>query len=280
MTGAKARGYISTIASYVGGRQLKVTCLGSGSSGNCILVQARGHALLVDVGLSARKISTALQERGVILSDLEAILLTHEHSDHVAGLPVLMRSCPAPVLANADTLAEVQRRTRRPDYCALPTGAARTIGPFEVISFPVSHDAVAPVGYVIEAEGARITVATDLGCASSVAIEAMSQSDLIVLEANHDVHRLVTGPYPHHLKRRILGENGHLSNAQAADMICEALNTREQTYWLAHLSRTNNTRQVALEGVSDCLAAEGLRTSIFVAERDRPSLVWEGGQAL
>ncbi len=229
----------------------------------------------MDVGLSARKISMALQDRGVSPADLEAVFLTHEHSDHVAGLSVLMRSYHAPVLANADTLAEVQRRTRRPDYRTLPTGTALTLGPFDVVSFPVSHDAVSPVGYVIEADGARITVATDLGCASDAAIEAMSQSDLIVLEANHDVHTLVTGPYPHHLKRRILSENGHLSNAQAADMICEALNTRQQTYWLAHLSRTNNTRQVALDGVSECLAAEGLRASIFVTERDRPSLEWE-----
>lgn len=204
--------------------------------------------------------------------------MTHEHSDHVSGLSVLSRTYHAAVFGNARTLAEVQQRTKRPEYSVLPTGDPRSIGPFEVVSFPVIHDAVEPVGYVIEADGVRVAVATDLGCSNPSVLEAMSLSDLVILEANHDVQRLVMGPYPAHLKRRILGEHGHLSNAQAADLICEALSTREQTYWLAHLSRTNNTHQLALAGITECLAEEGLRANVYVTERDHPSLTWELSQ--
>ena len=253
---------------------MKVTCLGSGSSGNSLLVQAGERALLVDAGLSATKLRLALEERGVPPGQLDAILITHEHADHVAGLRVFSRKHSAPVLANPSTLHHLLALAPKLETLPLHTGGTRSVGAFEVTSFPVSHDATEPVGYVIEAEGARITVATDLGRTSPEVLEAAREGDLVVLEANHDLEMLRWGPYPAYLKRRILSENGHLSNEQTAELICEALGTREQTFWLAHLSKTNNTKREAQEGVTGYLAAEGLRANVLVTERDRPSLVW------
>jgi phosphoribosyl 1,2-cyclic phosphodiesterase len=241
-----------------------------------LLVESSGgHALLVDAGLSGRKLATELTARGVTPGRLGAVLVSHEHSDHVSGLDVLCRRYKTTVICNQPTLDEVRRRAPKLRYEVLSTGQARTVGSFEVCSFPTNHDAAEPVGYIVEADGARVTVATDLGCTAPGLVEAAEGSDLVVLEANHDVEQLVCGPYPAHLKRRILSERGHLSNIQAADIICNALNTRRQTYWLAHLSRTNNTKEKAREGVTGYLAREGLATTVLVTDRDRPSLVWE-----
>ncbi len=272
LTASGWRGYI---ASKDGSVTLKVTCLGSGSSGNSLLVQADGHALLVDAGLPGTRLASALKERGVNPGDLQAVLVSHEHSDHVSGLDVLCRRYGSPVIGNEHTLSHMRKRAPRLEYRVSPTGSARSAGHFEISSFPTNHDAADPVGYVVAAGGARVTVATDLGCETPELLEAASLSDLVVIEANHDVHQLLQGPYPAHLKRRILSERGHLSNNQTAEIICNALNTRRQTYWLAHLSRTNNTKDKAVQGVVRYLANEGLVTTVLVTERDRPSLVWE-----
>lgn len=251
-----------------------VTCLGSGSSGNSILIQVAGRALLVDAGFSATRIGAALRERGVQPGDVEAVLISHEHSDHISGVDVFCRRYEAPLLSSPRTLAAMRPKGGRASTIVVRVGESRTLGPFDISSFPVTHDAVDPAGFLIEAAGSRVTVATDLGCVTPEVVEAASVADLVVVEANHDVEQLRLGPYPAHLKRRIMSPAGHLSNEQAGDLMCESLGTRSQTYWLAHLSRTNNTRTKALDGVTQYLATQGLRASVEVTERDRPSLVW------
>lgn len=255
--------------------RLRVTCLASGSSGNCLLIQHEERAIIIDAGLSARKLVAALGERGIRPGCLEAILITHEHADHVAGADVMSRRFGAPVMCNRPTLDEIERRFGRVDSVTLNTGEPRTIGAFEVVSFPITHDAAQPVGYMVECAGSKVTIATDLGCVTPELMYPVANSDLIVIEANHDVERLLGGPYPQHLKRRILSDQGHLSNRQSAELIASALSSRPQTFWLAHLSRTNNTKTKAREGVTGYLAREGLAPRVLITDRDKPSLVWE-----
>lgn len=259
----------------VEGNTLRVTCLASGSSGNCLLIQYDGRALLIDAGLSARKLATYLGERGVGPGMLDGILITHEHTDHVAGADLLSRRFEAPLISNPPTLAQLAARFGRVESRALLVGEVISVGEFEVGSFPVSHDAAQPVGYIVEAAGTRVALMTDLGSITPDVLAPVSRADLVVLEANHDVQRLVEGPYPAHLKRRILSERGHLSNGQAAELIAAALSSRPQTFWLAHLSRTNNTKTKAKQGVLGHLAREGLAPEVLVTDRDKPSLVWE-----
>lgn len=254
---------------------IRVTCLGSGSSGNCILIQHHGRALLVDAGFTASRLTQLLRERGVMPGDLDAVLVSHEHSDHIRGVDVLARRFGTTVVANDATLRRVPSPGRRFSSTVLPTGSTASIGSFEVASFPVSHDAAEPVGYLVGVGGYRVAVATDLGYGSRHVLEAVALADLAVLEANHDVEHLIGGPYPWHLKRRILSENGHLSNRQSAEIIADALTARRQTYWLAHLSRTNNTTSLAEQGVREFLDSHGLAADVAVLERDRPSLIWE-----
>ena len=123
--------------------------------------------------------------------------------------------------------------------------------------------------------GVRVTAMTDLGAMTPELVEPVSLSDLIVVEANHDTERLIAGPYPPHLKRRIMSDTGHLSNVQTAQLIASGHSSKPQTFWLAHLSRTNNTKTKAREGVREYLAREGLAPKILITDRDKPSLVWE-----
>ncbi len=207
--------------------------------------------------------------------DLDAILVSHEHSDHIRGVDVLARRFGTTVVANDATLRRVPSPGKRFSSMVLATGSAMSIGRFEVASFPVSHDAAEPSGYLVGVGGVQVAVATDLGYGSPHVLEAIALADLAVLEANHDVEHLIGGPYPWHLKRRILSESGHLSNRQSAEIIADALTTRQQTYWLAHLSRTNNTKSLAEQGVREFLDSHGLTADVAVLERDRPSLTWE-----
>ncbi len=253
-----------------------MTCLGSGSSGNSILIQHDGRAVLVDAGFSASRLLAGMGERGLRADALDAILVTHEHNDHVTGLEVLSRRTGAPVVANSATLSELRRRFDLPNAVPFRNGEPLSIGRMEVSSLPVSHDAEDPVGFLVAVEGCRIAVFTDLGCAATAEMATeMARSDLIVIEANHDTKRLLDGPYPWHLKRRILSDRGHLSNRQSAELIAQAVSNRPQTFWLAHLSRTNNTKRGARNDVRGFLASQGLVAQILIAERDRPSLVWE-----
>lgn len=271
---------------------MRVISLGSGSSGNTLLVEAgpQGRTkILVDAGLSSRVISERLSKVGVQLSYLSGVLVTHEHSDHIIGLPVMMKRHAIPVYTNSETHAAIQRsltsgiwRTdsgtllapeqgengvgtamngdadgvalRQEDVeratVVLPGGSHCLIGDIEVFSFPISHDAVAPCGYLLSAGGCRVCVVTDSGEVTPAMLEAMQHADLLVLESNHDRQRLLRGPYPYHLKQRILSPTGHLSNDQAAEAVLRTWRPDSVRWlWLAHLSRTNNTPKLALNSM-------------------------------
>jgi phosphoribosyl 1,2-cyclic phosphodiesterase len=328
---------------------MRVISLASGSSGNALLIEAgpRGRTkLLIDAGLSARLLTQRLQSVGVHLSQLQGVLVTHEHSDHVIGLPMLVKRYAIPVVADSRTLAVVEEGIRTGGWrtdsgkqvftkvedvaeseapcqtvafsqsitehmastqerlskremtsillettidhsrssiptVALPVGSHRIIGDVTVTSFPVSHDAVAPCGYLIQAGGCRVCVVIDSGEVTPVMLKLMQQADLLILESNHDRDRLRHGSYSWSLKKRILSSTGHLSNDQTADAVLRAWRTdRIRWLWLAHLSRTNNTPSLALDSMRVHLQAAHANLSHIHITALPPSMgpVWDSTQ--
>ncbi len=241
---------------------MRVVSLGSGSSGNALLIEAgpQGRtSILIDAGFQGRVLAERLRRAGIAPGGLAGILVTHEHIDHVLGLSYFMKRYAVPAIADPRTLSAIKQAfANEPgldapdviehDSSALPVGSHMTIGDIEVRSFPVSHDAVAPCGYLLSAGGCRVCIVIDTGEVTDVMLEAISQADLLVLESNHDRERLLRGPYPYHLKQRILSPSGHLSNDQAAGAVLRTWRSDGVRWlWLSHLSRTNNTPRLALE---------------------------------
>ena len=256
---------------------VRVVSLASGSSGNAFLVEAGEVVLLIDAGLSMRRLGQHLRQVGVELGEVQAVLLTHEHADHVAGLAMLSWRRRLPVVGNGATLeaADVDRSSAR----VLPTGGAMSLGALQVRSFALPHDSREAVGYCLEYEGTRVCLAADLGHVPETLKDYVKGSDLIILEANHDLESLIRGPYPRFLKSRIASEIGHLSNEQTADCLEEcagASSGKRQWVWLAHLSEVNNSPRTALRAVRDRLKGAGITSvDVQVARRDFVSLIWD-----
>ena len=257
---------------------LRVKSLASGSSANALLVESPSATLLVDAGLSARQLSALIREHCVFQSPLAAILITHEHSDHVTGADVLARQTGASLIATAGTLGAM-RIGAKADQQPLCPGSVRTVGPFEIYSFPVPHDAAEPVGYHIAYGDWRIGIATDLGHCSVHVREALRDTHLTVIEANHDRGRLAANrDYSAMLKKRISGDHGHLANEQTAELLQElAEASHDRWVWLAHLSQENNRPSIALAAIHRHfnLLHRALPFDLRVAERDRPSVEWD-----
>jgi len=259
---------------------MRVTSLGSGSGGNALLVEAgplRRTKLLVDAGLPIRVLSERLRQARIHPMQLSGVLLTHEHSDHVIGLPGLLKQCAPAVLSAPGTLAAMERLPLwdEPEmeklsisestiaYAValkrglqekllhpLPVGACSVIDDIEVLPFPVSHDAAEPCGYLLSAGGWHVGVVIDSGEVTPSMLDAMRHADLLILESNHDQDRLLRGPYPYYLKQRILSATGHLSNDQAAEAVLRTWRADSLRWlWLSHLSRTNNTPRLALKSM-------------------------------
>jgi phosphoribosyl 1,2-cyclic phosphodiesterase len=258
---------------------LRVWSLASGSSGNAFLVQGGRTTVLLDAGFSARVMKEKIAEVGVSPAAVEAIFLTHEHSDHVGGAGVTSRALGAPLIANEATLSAAANRVGPTEAIPLPTGAEICIGELTVRSFPVSHDAAEPVGYRFTCGGRSACYATDTGCLTPEIEEAMRGASLVVLESNHDVLRLARCDYAERLKSRILGDRGHLSNHAAGNALINLSQTdHPAVVWLAHLSRENNSPRLAMTSARSALR-EGRPENIrlAVAKRDVPSLHWDAG---
>jgi phosphoribosyl 1,2-cyclic phosphodiesterase len=244
---------------------MRVTSLGSGSTGNAFLVEAgpqRRTKLLVDAGLNWRAFLGRLRQVDVSPAQLQGVLVTHEHSDHIIGLPSLMYYYAIPAIADPHTLEAIEQvfasgmyhtdtdehLQRVPHYTTpFSVGSCCVIGDIKVRSFPVSHDAAAPCGYLLSAGGCRICIAIDSGEVTATMLEMMSQADLLIIESNHDLQRLLNGPYPYIVKQRILSNLGHLSNDQAAEAVLRTWRTDSIRWiWLSHLSLVNNTPEIAL----------------------------------
>lgn len=241
--------------------------LASGSEGNCLLLSAGGVHLLVDAGISARRIRQSLALLGLTPDDLAAVLVTHEHTDHTAGLATLLKNHPLPLYATGGTALCLRPRLPMLDRCLHPVsaGSVFSLGPVQVTVFPTSHDAGESVDYRIDCGGASVGILTDTGFVPEPAAAALTGVDLLVLESNHDVEWLLSGPYPYPLKQRILGQRGHLSNEDAAAFARRMAEGGTRRFVLAHLSRENNTPARALQVMTAALA--GLDAAVTVAPR-------------
>jgi len=333
---------------------MRVVSLGSGSSGNALLIEAGPNGrtkLLVDAGFSDRILRERLRSAGVTLSQIQGILITHEHADHILGLPTIMKRYATPVVADPRTLAAIEQiftagilrsesgalvsletepgvnpgdhlvindmasdhsvysrggvyprpgldrltldhpdpwddlhnrpHSAHPDYIYLAVGTRCMIGDIEVVSFPVSHDAVAPCGYLLSAGGCRVCVVIDSGEVTPTMLEAMNQADLLILESNHDRERLLRGPYSYPLKQRILSPTGHLSNDQAAEAVLRTWRTDAGRWlWLSHLSRTNNTPKLALQSMRTHIQEAGVNLGQIHISVLSPNMggVWDSTQ--
>ena len=249
----------------------------SGSSGNSMVVASGGASLLVDAGVSCKAILTALCQRQVELSSLRGILITHEHIDHVRGLKVLLKKLPLPVYASAGTLSCLLRDEMVPPGADLrEISRPCEIGGMEVAPFATPHDAAGPLGFVITtAEGEKLGIATDLGHITAEVDAALCGCGTVVLEANYDEHSLRTGAYPYYLKQRIASQWGHLSNAESAGQCLRLVDAGARNLVLCHLSKENNTPELAAGAIAQRLAQAGCRAGydylLQVASRSQPS---------
>ena len=246
---------------------LTVHILASGSEGNCLLVSGGGIHLLVDAGISTKRIVTGLEQLGLSPRDVTGVLLTHEHSDHTAGLATLTKQYQLPLYASGGTAnALCARIPGAADVVkVIPRQGTLSFGEMVVTVFPTSHDAAESVDYRFDCGGAAAGVLTDTGFVTMEAREALSGVGLLVLESNHDEEWLLSGPYPPYLKDRILGPKGHLSNDTAACFARMMAMRGTRRFVLAHLSKENNTPEKALQ--TAVFALEGLEAEVCVAPR-------------
>jgi len=215
--------------------------LASGSRGNATLVEFGSTRLLVDAGLSARGLKERLSRVGLEPSALDAILLTHEHLDHARGAARLSKLHGIPVICAHETLDALDcSPAHLAAWQPLDAGRVLDLGAVAIEPFPVPHDAARPVGYVLHGEGLRVGIATDLGHATTLVIERLRRCDLVMIESNHDDRMLLDGPYPWHVKQRVQGRLGHLSNHEAAAVLRETVGDACRAVVLAHLSESNN----------------------------------------
>ncbi len=241
---------------------IKFCSLVSGSSGNCVLVSDEKTNILIDCGISKRRVVDLLARANVDAQNIDAILVTHEHSDHISGVGVMSRAFDIPVYANeltwqavGDSLGKIDKKNIR----YINPGESFEIKSIGAVSFDTPHDASSPVGYSFEAGGLKMSIATDMGCEKENVIDALCGSDIVLLEANHDVQMLKNGSYPEMLKKRILGKLGHLSNESAANIAIKLLKSGTRAILLGHLSEQNNMPDIAYGVVKKALCDAGAK---------------------
>lgn len=254
--------------------------IASGSSGNCVYVGNEDTGMLVDAGISKKRIVDGLTSIDVNPEKLKGILITHEHSDHINGLGVFTRKYKVPIYGTRETLLSI-RDTK--SLGAVDTGLFREvvadqafyINDVKVNPFSISHDAKNPVCYTFEKDSKKVGVATDLGTFDDYIISHLENCDALLMEANHDINMLQVGAYPYALKRRILGDRGHLSNDNSGRLLTRLLSGRLRYIFLGHLSKENNYPELAYETVRCELSQRGkafdARYQLQVADRDMPS---------
>jgi len=254
----------------------------SGSSGNCYLVKSENTAVLVDAGISGKRIYEGLALTDTPKEQLAALLITHEHSDHTKSIKTLLkRERSLKAYANEQTWSQIDSQINEEQREVFETGDEFPIGDITVRTFRVSHDAAEPVGYSFFSGGKQISIVTDTGCMNDDIISEIKEADILILEANHDVDMLKLGRYPWFLKQRVLGEEGHLSNAAAGETILRLLseNSKERYVLLAHLSKENNFPEMAYQTVKNILEEAdfyiGKHLSLNMIIRDEVSLIYE-----
>ncbi len=257
---------------------MRIVVLGSGSGGNCTLVETERTRLLIDAGFGTRSLSRRLAGSGIGPSSIDAIVVTHGHRDHVAGVKSLLKKHRAVLYVNEGTRQETPLLDGVDRCEVFRSNRPFQIGDVSIEAFEVPHDAAEPVGFCIRSDGIKGVLATDIGQVTPQLVEQAQQCRWLVLEANHDEELLKIGPYPWVLKRRVLGNRGHLSNAALAEFVLQQFDGAASHLFLAHLSRQNNHPELALETVRKALEQRpgplnGHGTQVLLTDQFKPSIV-------
>ena len=233
---------------------MRMCSIASGSSGNCIYIGSGSSHILIDAGISGKRVEAGLKDLDLKGTDVNGILITHEHSDHIRGLGVLARKYEIPIYATPGTAAAIRGmdglgKIEEGLFVEIGADASFFIGDLKISPFRISHDAAEPVAYKISHGKQKGAVVTDLGVYDDYIVEHLRDMDILFLEANHDVNMLEVGPYPYPLKRRIMGARGHLSNETSGKLLCRILHDNLKAIVLSHLSKENNLPELAYETV-------------------------------
>lgn len=241
---------------------MRITVFASGSSGNCLLVESGNTRLLIDAGISVRRITKSLSHLCLTWRDIDGVLITHEHSDHISGLKTLVHMHPVPIFAPRTVAARLFGMVPgiEEQLHVIPVGEVFPIGAVRIRAFHTPHDTDESVGYRIEGE-AVFALSTDMGCVTDEILQGLSGADAVLLEANHDVDMLSYGPYPVALKRRILSPHGHLSNPDCARLAAALAVQGTSMFLLGHISKENNRPELAERAVREALGG----TNAFIA---------------
>lgn len=253
---------------------MELTSLASSSEGNSIFVGTDNTKLLVDCGISAKRIENALKELDLEASNIDGILVTHEHIDHIKGLGVMARRYGIPMFATGgtiDAMLSAGKLGKVPHdlFYGVDEDRPFVLGDIMVNPIKISHDAAQPVCYSFTSGDVKASIATDLGDYDEYLVEQIKDSNILFVEANHDVNMLQVGRYPYYLKQRILGDKGHLSNDRCANLLNEVVSGCTDYVYLGHLSKENNYAELAFETVKSELESQGF--SLEVAKRDQVS---------
>ncbi len=260
--------------------KLKFCSLFSGSSGNCQYIKTENTTILVDAGLSGKKIQQEIVNIGEDPKKVDAIFITHEHVDHIQGAGIMSRRLNVPIYANRKTweamgtyIGDIKSENIKIlDECA-------EVGDLSIMPFDISHDAAHPVGYNIFYKNKKISLVTDTGCTNDLIINSIMDSDLLLVESNHDEDMVLIGPYPWTLKRRVLGEFGHMSNDTAGSLISRVVRRGTEIVLLGHLSKENNFPQLAYKTVENILKENFIDVNpgicLEMTYRDKSSKVYE-----
>lgn len=248
---------------------IKFCNLFSGSTGNCTYISTGNTQILVDAGVSCNKIAKSLAELNTNFDQIDAILVTHEHSDHTKGLATITKKYHIPIYTSEKTWRNMESLAISDTYKLyfIPNEEFE-IGDFKIFPFSIPHDAADPCGFSISAENKKITLATDIGHLTKEIISHMEHSDILLLESNYDTETLKCGSYPYFLKERILGENGHLSNETASKAISYLCKNGVNNIILGHLSKENNFPELAYQTAINELNAANLTCNLSIANRD------------
>ena len=253
----------------------------SGSSGNCVFISDQKTKILIDAGRSGKDIETTLQKIGNRADEINAILVTHEHTDHTKGIGVLSRRHNIPIYANRNTWDAMKGtigKVNEENVRCFSTGEEFEIGNIGVKAFDIPHDAVEPVAYNFYIGSKKVTSATDIGHIDEKLVDNLKNSEILLIESNHDVEMVKVSGYPYYLKQRILGDRGHLSNETTGKLLCDLIKHGVNKVLLGHLSRENNFPELAYKAVSNILESKGIKVGkdikLEVALRDRESTVY------
>ena len=250
---------------------LFITSLNSGSNGNCYYIGSREEAIIVDAGLSCRETEKRMSRLGLSMDKVKAIFISHEHSDHIFGLPVLSKKYQLPVYITERTRMNCRLQLQPQLVHAFNPYQPVEIGEMRVHAFPKHHDAADPHSFIVSANGVKVGIFTDIGNACNNVTDGFAQCNAVFLESNYDEAMLLNGKYPYHLKQRIRGGQGHLSNTQAFELFTGCRSPFMSHLLLSHLSRENNTHEI-VEGM---FQPHAKTTKVVIASRYKETAVYE-----